>query len=168
MGAAGLSLTKTSEGKVNRVYRDPVGILTACYGHTGPELRMGQTFSDAQCEAMLVDDLKKHRVALIGPRNCIGSAPLTQNQHDALLDFTFNVGTGAFCSSTMAKHVKARYYVKAAQEFPKWVYARKNGVPVKLPGLIKRRTAEKALFETPDTRPPSSVPSGALRALTHE
>ena len=45
------------EGTVPKTYRDPVGILTACTGHTGPELRMGQTFTRQQCEAMLFADL---------------------------------------------------------------------------------------------------------------
>ena len=63
------------EGTVPKTYRDPVGILTACTGHTGPELRMGQTFTRQQCEAMLFADLEKHASALA----CIHQ-PLTDGQ----------------------------------------------------------------------------------------
>ena len=52
------------EGTVLRTYRDPIGIITACTGHTGPELRMGQTFTRQQCEAMLYQDLAQHADAL--------------------------------------------------------------------------------------------------------
>jgi lysozyme len=150
VGAAGLSLTMTSEGKVNRVYRDPVGILTACYGHTGPELRMGQTFTDAQCQALLRADLASHQayVRSGSPRNCISNVLLNQNQLDAVTDFVFNVGPTAFCKSTLAARLRLRDYPGAAAQFPKWVYARKNGQAVRLPGLVIRRDRERRLFLT--------------------
>ena len=151
VGAAGLSLTMQSEGKVNRVYRDPVGILTACYGHTGPELRMGQTFTDAQCQAMLQADLAKHQPYVRpGHRlNCIGNVPLNQNQLDALTDFVFNVGPTAFCKSTMAARLRVKDYPGAAAQFPKWRYARVSGKAVVLRGLVTRREREQRLFLTP-------------------
>ena len=151
VGAAGLTLTMTSEGKVNRVYRDPVGILTACYGHTAPELRLGQTFTDAQCQALLRADLAKHQ-AYVRPgaaQNCIGNVPLNQNQLDAVTDFVFNVGPTAFCSSTLSAKLRVKDYPGAAAQFPKWVYARKDGTAVMLPGLVTRREKEQRLFLTP-------------------
>jgi lysozyme len=79
----------THEGTVHRTYRDPIGIVTACTGHTGPELRMGQTFTREQCEAMLYQDLAQHADAL----GCIRQ-PLTDGQRAAFLSFAFNVGEG--------------------------------------------------------------------------
>ena len=48
------------EGTVTKTYKDPIGIITACVGHTGPELKMGQTFTPEQCQEMLYADLLKH------------------------------------------------------------------------------------------------------------
>ncbi len=52
------------EGVVLRTYADPINKITACTGHTGPELRMGHTFTQKQCETMQYGDLLKHADAL--------------------------------------------------------------------------------------------------------
>ena len=126
------------EGKVNRTYVDPVGVLTSCYGHTGPELKPGQTFTDEQCLAQLEVDLTKHAIAL----DCV-RVPLTDGQKAAFLSFAFNVGTGAFCGSTLARKVNTGDMPGACAELSKWVYAGGK----QLPGLVKRRAAERAMCE---------------------
>ena len=126
------------EGTVPKTYRDPVGILTACTGHTGPELRMGQAFTRQQCEAMLCADLEKHANALA----CIHQ-PLTDGQTAAFLSFAFNVGEGKFCSSTLVRKANAGDMPGACAELSRWVNA--GGKP--LPGLVKRRAAERAMCE---------------------
>ena len=126
------------EGTVLRTYKDPVSILTACTGHTGPELRMGQTFTKEQCETMLYGDLLKHADAL----NCI-KTPLTDNQKAAFLSFAFNVGNGAFCKSTLARKANAGDLMGACAELSRWVMAGGR----ELPGLVKRRAAERQLCE---------------------
>lgn len=160
IGAAGLSLIQTSEGKVNRTYLDPVGIPTACYGHTGPDVKMGQRYTDAQCDILLVQDANKAWAAV---DKCIVPT-LNQNQKDAIVSFTFNVGAKATCSSTLVRKINAGDYPGAGREFGKWVYGTKNGERVKLPGLETRRQRERALFMTAPTR--TSVPGSpeALRA----
>ncbi len=74
--------------------------------------------------------------------NRLVTVPLTQNQFDALISFVFNLGIGNFRTSTLLKKLNAGDYTGAAKEFPPWVRA--DGK--QLPGLIKRRDAEKALF----------------------
>lgn len=143
LSISGSNLIKESEGKRNAVYRDPIGILTVCYGHVNPNLRLGMRFTDAECDLLFRSDVAKHQVPIIGPKNCIKDAPLTQGQLDAVTSFTFNVGNGKFCKSTLAKKLAARDYAGASREFPKWKYA---GGRV-LPGLVTRRAEERCLFE---------------------
>lgn len=145
IGAAGVSLIQTSEGYVPKTYRDPVGIPTSCWGHTGPDVRMGQTLTRDQCEALLGRDIVSH---VQGVKSCV-RVPLNVNQMDAVVSFTFNVGVNKFCNSTMARKLNARDYVGAAGEFPKWRYGTVNGRTVVLPGLVTRRAAEQRLFLTP-------------------
>jgi len=73
------------------------------------------------------------------------TAPLNQNQFDALTSFAFNLGGGALQQSTLRRRVNREDYEGAAEEFPRWVFAGGR----KLKGLIKRRYAERQLFLTP-------------------
>lgn len=144
LGVTGANLIQSSEGTIYRAYKDPVGIVTACTGHTSPYLRMGMTFTKAECDLLFKADVIKHQQVILGPRNCIKSAPLNPNQIDAVTSLVFNIGTGNFCKSTMARKLSARDYAGAANEFPKWKYA---GGRV-LPGLVIRRSKEQALFRS--------------------
>lgn len=140
-GAAALAvpLVQKYEGTVLSTYRDPVGIITACTGHTGPELKMGQAYTREQCEEMLYKDLAKHADAL----SCI-SAPLTDGQRAAFLSFAFNVGDDAFCRSTLVRKANAGDIDGACAELSRWTYAGGK----QLPGLIRRRAAERQLCES--------------------
>lgn len=131
-------LVQKYEGTVLRSYRDPVGIITACTGHTGPELKMGQAYTRQQCEEMLYKDLAIHADAL----SCIRQ-PLTDGQRAAFVSFAFNVGEGAFCSSTLVRKANAGDIDGACAELSRWTYAGGK----QLPGLIKRRAAERQLCE---------------------
>jgi len=125
-----------SEGSVFKTYKDPIGIITACNGHTGPELKMGQTFTPAQCQQMLETDLLKHANDLA----CI-KKPMTDGQKAAFLSFAFNVGGEKFCSSTLAKKANSGDMVGACNELPRWTMAGGK----ELPGLVKRRAGERAM-----------------------
>lgn len=149
VGVGGLSLIKEHEGIRTSAYLDPVGIPTICYGHTGPEVRMGLKYTMAQCETMLLQDIAKHRAGL---SKCV-KQDLNSNQWDALTSFAFNVGVTRACNSTLVKKVNAGDLQGAAAEFPKWKYA---GGRV-LPGLVRRRAAEQTLFEQPMNCGPSDV-----------
>ena len=142
IGAAAAALAVSTvavyEGTVLRTYRDPIGIITACTGHTGPELVMGQTFTREQCEDMLYKDLAKHAEAL----DCI-KRPMTDGQKAAFLSFAFNVGPRNFCSSTLARTANAGDMAGACAELSRWTYAGGK----QLPGLVKRRATERQLCE---------------------
>ena len=131
-------LVQKYEGTVLRSYRDPINVLTSCTGHTGPELRDGQIFTRQQCEEMLYKDLAKHADAL----DCIRQ-PLTDGQRAAFVSFAFNVGEGAFCGSTLVRKANAGDIDGACAELSRWTYAGGK----QLPGLIKRRAAERQLCE---------------------
>ena len=88
-------LVQMYEGTVLHGYRDPIGIVTACTGHTGADAQM-RAYTPAECEALLYRDLLDHAEAL----DCI-KVPLAPHQRAAFLSFSFNVGTGAFCASTL-------------------------------------------------------------------
>ncbi len=129
-------LTTTFEGTVQKTYRDPINILTACRGHTGPELRMGQTFTLEQCDEMQYSDLLKHASDL----DCI-KTPLSDGQKAAFLSFTYNVGKQKFCTSTLVKKANSGDLVGACNEMPRWIMA---GDKV-LAGLVTRRQVEREI-----------------------
>lgn len=137
--ARGIQLIKDFEGLRLTAYRCPAGIWTIGYGHTG-DVRQGQTVTEHQAEVILTEiDLPRFEEAVSG----LGT--LTQNQFDALVSFAYNVGVRALNRSTLARHIRARNYQQAADEFSKWVRA---GGKV-LPGLVRRRAAERKLFLEP-------------------
>lgn len=128
-------LIAPSEGKVNQVYLDPVNIKTSCYGHTGPELKLGQKFTDEQCLDQLAKDLSSHDKQMMN----LVRVPLTDYQHAAFLSFAYNAGVGNFKSSTMLRKLNSKDYEGACEELSRWIYAKKQ----KLNGLVTRRQQEK-------------------------
>ena len=139
--ALAMPVVKYFEGKSNDSYYDnlpSVALVTACYGHTDKGLKIGERFTDAQCDDFLIKDLI---TANKGVDTCI-KVPLSDNQRAALISFTFNVGQGKLCKSTLAK--KANAGQPFCSELSKWVYA---GGKVRN-GLVKRRAAERAMCES--------------------
>lgn len=124
------------EGTVHKTYKDPIGIITACTGSTGPELKLGQTFTPAQCQEMLYQDLLKHSSDI----DCI-KRPLSDGQKAAFISFGFNVGKEKLCKSTLVKKANAGDLVGACNELMRWTLAAGK----ELPGLVKRREAERRL-----------------------
>lgn len=124
------------EGLVLRPYRDPIGKLTVCYGETHEAM---QDYTPAECKSMLIESLQKHGEQ-IAP--CLPES-LPANVLASVISFAYNVGSQAFCNSTMARKLKAADIAGACAELPRWVYA---GGKV-LPGLVKRRAAERAICE---------------------
>ena len=135
----GIDLIKSFEGCELTAYVDVVGVLTIGYGHTGSDVYAGQTISQKDAEDLLRKDLQrfeKQVVDLIVP-------PFNQNEFDATVSFTYNVGAGALTTSTFRKRInnsenKAQCF---REEFVKWV----NGNNGPLPGLVRRRDAEVEL-----------------------
>ena len=137
--AGAAAFTPGFEGTVLHTYRDPAprAIVTACTGHTGPELRMGMTFTPAECKAMLDGDLQKH---WDGVSRCIHVA-ISVEEGVAYLDFGFNVGADAFCGSGLLRKLNAGDRVGACNGLLAWRYAGGK----ELPGLVRRRQQEQAL-----------------------
>lgn len=133
--SASMGLVTYFEGRSFVGYLDPVGIPTVCYGHTATAV-VGKTVSAAECEELLQGDLS---IALGAVDETLPELPpLTRA---ALGSFVYNVGVGAFNRSTLVRKAKAGDLVGACDELPKWKYA---GGRV-LPGLVKRREAEREL-----------------------
>ncbi|KQO56460.1 lysozyme [Sphingomonas sp. Leaf257] len=133
----GLALIKQFEGLRTQAYICPAGVLTIGYGSTGAHVKRGMVITEAQATALLAQDVVRFEKAVNG----LGVA-LTQNQFDALVSFAFNVGEKALRDSTLAKKLKAGDYKRAAAQFGAWV----KGGGKTLPGLVRRRAAEAALF----------------------
>lgn len=141
---AGLDHLKASEGLRTTGYLDPVGVPTIGYGHTGPDVQVGQQISEAQAEDLLRQDVGWAEDAV---RQNV-KVPITQGQFDALVSFTYNMGAGAFAESDVLEKLNAGDYAGAQEALKGWVHA---GGEV-LPGLVTRREQEAAMFgnQAPD------------------
>jgi len=144
----GVNLIKEFEGCARirpdgtvEAYQDPVGIWTIGWGATGPDIRKGTVWTQAQCDARLLEDVARHAKDVV---RALDGAPTTQNQFDALVSFHYN--TGAINKATLTKKHKAGDYEGAAAEFARW---NKAGGRV-LPGLTRRRAAEAELYRRKD------------------
>lgn len=135
---AGVLVAHFEPGKVRgKPYIDPVGVLTVCDGHTGPDIDPKRVYTDAECDAWRDADLAEADAAV---RRLI-TVPLNDWQRAALIDFTYNLGAGNLASSTMRRMFNARDYVGGCAELNRWVKGRQHGVLVTLPGLVTRREA---------------------------
>ncbi len=134
----GLAKLQQWEGCQLKAYKDVAGILTIGFGHTGNDVKLGQTISQAQATRLLIQDLNRFEAAVSN----LVKVPLTRNQRDALISFSFNVGVTAFKNSTLLKKLNAKKYSAVPSELMKWV----NAGGRKVPGLINRRTQEAALW----------------------
>lgn len=135
----GINLVKRFEGLELKAYRDSVGILTIGYGHTHA-VKAGDIITGEQADAILREDLQVAELTV----NTNVKVKLTQGQFDALVSFVFNLGSGNFVKSTLIRKLNAGDYAGSADEFGKWV----NAGGKKLPGLVKRRAAEREVFLT--------------------
>lgn len=133
----GIDLIKGFEGLRLEAYLCQAGIPTIGYGHTRG-VKLGQTITQEQADSFLLEDIHEFELAI----QRLVYASITQNQFDALVSFTFNVGIGNLKKSTLLKKLNAKDIAGAANEFNKWIYA--GGKKSK--GLAKRRDKERLLF----------------------
>ncbi len=140
----GLSLTESFEGCKLTSYQDSVGVWTIGYGHTR-NVTQGMTCTQEQAEAWLEQDIS---LAVL----CVNSDVkdvVTQGEFDALVDFIFNLGVGAFEHSTLLEYVNAGNFDAAAAQFPRWDLACGHVMA----GLLRRRMAEQAVFTAFENSP---------------
>jgi len=141
----GIQLIKHHEGVRNKPYRDCVGLWTVGVGHLigdGKSLpeSWNKLFTTEEVDALLKQDLVRFERGV----QKLLPVPLTQNQFDALISFSFNLGLGVLQRSTLRQNILRKDFKGAAEEFLK--YVRAGGKIVK--GLVTRRNDEKALFES--------------------
>jgi len=137
----GLNLIKRFEGFEPEVYLDAAGLPTIGYGHLllpGEAEMFKNGISESAGEALLIKDVLLAEQAVCR----LIKVPLTDGQFDALVSFTFNLGSGALQRSTLRWKVNREEHEAAPAEFMKWVWAGGR----KLKGLIRRREAEATLY----------------------
>lgn len=132
-----IEAVKQIESFEAKAYWDEFGkVWTIGYGRTGG-VHEGDTTDREYEEAWLHWELTR----LGREIEKLVTAPLAQNQFEALASFVYNVGLGAFTRSTLLRRFNACDH-NAHEEFDKWVHAKGKVVP----GLVNRRKRERAWF----------------------
>ncbi len=137
--AEGRELIKAFEGFSPKIYLCPAGYPTIGYGHVVGEGETWGEVSPAQADELLDRDLRTYEAAVCR----LIEVPLADLCFDARASFTYNLGAGALQASTLRRLVNQGRLLDAAPQFDRWVFAGAQ----KLPGLVRRRAAERALWE---------------------
>ena len=133
MSDHGLDLLMQREGKRNEAYLDSKGIVTIGVGHVDPTVQLGDVWTDEQVAEALRKDL-----AWVDGCMALVTVPLMAFQSDALRSFIFNIGGGAWGSSTMLRLLNEGAPMdEVAAQFDSW------HVPAE---ITSRRNGEKAQF----------------------
>ena len=143
-------------------YLCPAGFWTIAYGARWgldgrPVTRDTEPVTRAEGEGLLAREVAACGAAVDGAARI----PLTDNQRGALASFVYNLGPARLKGSTLLRRLNAGLFDDAAEEFPKWCMAG----TARLPGLVARRAAEKAMFLTPDPQPEALAPPANPPAL---
>lgn len=169
------AIARDFEGFRGKAYLCPAGVWTLGFGHT-LGVHEEQTCTREQAELWLTNDFYDAAKALerkIGEANALD---LTDNQHDALCDFVFNLGTGSPAKAewTLWGLLRRRAYDQIPAQLTRFVYSGQT----KLNGLVRRRNAEVALWSeaepgsvdeptsSAETRVVDTPPAAAAKALT--
>lgn len=138
--AIAVAIAAPAEGLRNYVYTDPVGIPTYCFGETKNPIP-GKFYSTETCK-LLLNSRMLEAVAIV--ERCVPDAPVSVL--GAFGSAVYNMGPTIACNtlqSTAARLLRAGQYAQACDQLPNWVKARKLGVLITLPGLVKRRAVER-------------------------
>ena len=95
----GQTLIKKFEGLRLTAYQDMVGVWAIGYGHTGPDVKPGLTITQQQADQLLINDLVRFNNGV----NALVTVKLNQNQFDALVSFSYNLGLGSLQNSTLLR-----------------------------------------------------------------
>lgn len=137
----GYNLIKKFEGLATSAYKCPAGVLTIGYGHTGKDVIKGMVITELYADELLKADVAKLEHSLIKALNA-DEIVVNQNQFDALISFSYNLGLTRLVNSTLWRYLKEGNVKAAAGQFIRWNKA--NGKV--LQGLTYRREAEAKLF----------------------
>lgn len=160
----GLGLIKSFEGLALRAYRCPAGVLTIGYGHTGPQAQIGRAITREEADRILWADVERIEAGL----TLLLRVRVSDDEWSALVSLAFNIGAAAFKSSSVLRKLNAGDRTGAASAFDLWVKARdpKSKAKIVLPGLVKRRALEKALFlrgaQASASIPATPTPAGTM------
>ena len=141
----GLELIKKFESFKSKPYLCPAGVPTIGYGSTYYPDGKKVTLQDKEITEQKACEILEYIANKDFGNNInkVVKTPLNQNQFDALVSFSYNVGNGNFNSSTLLKWLNQGFYNEASIQLLRWDKAK--GLP--LAGLTKRRKAEKELFD---------------------
>lgn len=138
----GMKLLEQFEGLRLEAYLDSASIYTIGYGTIkypdGRKVKKGDKITKAQAKEYKLHDLKEFESTV----NTSVKVALTQNQYDALVSLSYNIGSGAFKNSTLLKKLNNGDYKGAADQFLVWNKVNSKRVQ----GLVNRREAERNLF----------------------
>ena len=144
-GKKGIDLIKKYEGISLKPYLCPANIPTIGYGSTIYPDGTKVSMKDAPITKDRAEEILKFVLATFERAvNRLVTVPITQNQFDALVSFTYNVGGVHLADSTLLKMLNNGDYAGASEQFGRW--AKAGGKT--LPGLVARRESEKELFNT--------------------
>ena len=143
--------TGPSGGFAATPYNNPAGNAAIGYGHLLHDGNVDATdqanypnpIDQAQATALLTQDTAKAVDAV----NKDVKVALTQDQFDAMVDFTYNEGSDAFAKSTLLKDLNNNQFGQVPAQLEQWVYGAVNGNDAVIPGLVNRRNDESNLFE---------------------
>lgn len=141
----GKDLIKQFEGLRLKAYLCPAKVPTIGFGSTfyedGTRIRLGDTITEERAEKLLDIVYDKFEADV----KSLVKVEINENQLGALVSFAYNLGSNALKGSTLLRFVNLGKFNEASEEFKKWV---RSGSVI-LPGLVKRREAERQLFVTP-------------------
>jgi lysozyme len=123
------------EGHEPRPYKDVVGVLTVCYGHTGPDIRVRDVYTPKECKDLLESDIEKFAIGVVEISPELIDKPYILA---STISFSYNIGLGAYKKSSVARNFKAGNYAAGCGWMLKYVYAGGK----KWKGLENRRKAE--------------------------
>ncbi len=136
--ALAMTLVAGWEGLYTHAYRDPIGVVTVCYGITNADMKvkMGDRYTAEECKKLLGDALPRYDAQV---RKCIPKIDeFPPHRHAALVSFTYNVGQGNLCKSSVARHLNAGRIKQGCDAL--LLYNKAGGRVLK--GLVNRRAQE--------------------------
>lgn len=133
------------EGMKFQAYKDTADKWTIGIGHLikdNEKELMHRVLSKPECTALAYEDLRQSESLV----NRLVKVPMNQQQYDALVIFSFNIGGSAFAASTVLRLMNECNYKEACEHFDDWVKVTKGGRRIFSEGLQNRRDEEQELF----------------------